>query len=68
MPTEVGMEIWHCPSPVDKKIADLLVEILDREVWDKLSLVLNEPYPLSLAEKYDLIYKLLGCKKRKEVA
>jgi len=68
MPTEVGMEIWHCPSPADKELASLLVETLDSRAWNKLRLALNEPYPSTLAEKYDLIYKLLGCKKRKEVA
>lgn len=56
-------QIWHCPSEPDRKLAELLVGRLDSVVWIKLALHFHKHYPNNLAEKYDLVYRLLGCKK-----
>ena len=55
-------EIWHCPSEPDRALADILVRVTGFEAWWQLAIRFNQPYPNTLAGKYDLAYRLLGCK------
>ena len=56
-------QIWHCPCQPDRELAEILVKHLGFDTWFRLSAYFGKPYPHSLAEKYDLIYRLMGCKK-----
>lgn len=60
--TDARSETWHCPCPADKDLVNLLVRILTANVWVRLSKHFNTGYPLSVADKYDLVYRLVGCK------
>lgn len=59
----VGQQIWHCPSELDRKLADMLVGNLPSHVWQQLGQHFGKGYPHTQADKYDLVYRLLGCKK-----
>jgi len=54
-------EIWHCPCQPDRELAELLVKMA--LPWKQLADHFGKPYPYSLADKYDLVYRLFGCKK-----
>ena len=56
-------EIWHCPSEPDRELAALLVGKLTNDAWLSLARHYSKPYPFTLAEKFDLVYRMLGCKK-----
>ena len=56
-------EIWHCPSEADRQLAIVLVAQLNQVAWLTLAVYFDKGYPYSLANKYDLVYRLLGCKK-----
>ena len=56
-------QIWHCPSEADRELAALLVGFINSEVWQQIANHLNKPYPFTLADKFDLVYRMLGCKK-----
>lgn len=60
---EVQEQIWHCPYQPDRELADILVG--QAMPWKKLAAHFRKPYPYSLVDKYDLVYRLLGCKKDK---
>ena len=57
-PAEV---IWHCPCQPDRNLAEILVK--QQMPWKELAEHYGKPYPYTLADKYDLVYRLLGCKK-----
>ena len=56
-------QIWHCPCQPDRELADILVHQFSFEVWRKIATRFGKGYPHLLAEKYALIYRLIGCKK-----
>jgi hypothetical protein len=58
---EVLEQIWHCQSKFDRALADILVS--QEMPWSKLAAHFGKPYPYILADKYDLVYRMLGCKK-----
>lgn len=62
MATAIEDGIWHCPCKPDRELADILVRMLTANVWVRLSKHFGEGYPLSLADKYHLAYRLIGCK------
>lgn len=62
MATATEEEIWHCRCKADRELADILVRMFTANVWVRLSKHFGEGYPLSLADKYDLAYRLIGCK------
>jgi len=61
MQAHTQSEPWHCQA--DKDLADILVRMLSANVWVRLSKHFNTGYPLSAVDKYDLIYRLIGCKR-----
>lgn len=56
-------QIWHCPCQPDRELADILVRTTKPDVWQKMAEHFGKPYPYTLADKYDLVYRLLGCKR-----
>lgn len=56
-------QIWHCPSEPDRELAELLVRTFTAPVWSDLAYHFKLGYPYTLADKFDLVYRLLGCKK-----
>ena len=56
-------QIWHCPCEPDRELARILVRELKSDAWYRLAAHLGKPYPYTLAGKFDLIYRLMGCKK-----
>ena len=56
-------EIWHCPNEPDRELAALMVGCLKPNIWHQIAQHFQKPYPYTLAEKFDLVYRLLGCKK-----
>ena len=55
-------EIWHCPSEPDREIAEILVRHQTPAQWEAIAKHFSRPYPVTLADKFDLIYRMLGCK------
>ena len=56
-------DIWHCPSKVDRELAEILVECQTAEQWNAIAKHFGKEYPYTLPDKFDLIYRLFGCKK-----
>jgi hypothetical protein len=55
--------IWHCPSSADRELAEILVRHQTPAQWQAIANYFKKDYPTTLVEKFDLIYRLLGCKK-----
>lgn len=55
-------EEWHCSSEADRKLADIMVELLSPQVWEKLAKHFGTEYPHHIEDQYHLIYKMFGCK------
>ena len=54
---------WHCPSEIGRELADILVKFHKPEYWRDLANHFGKPYPQTEADRYDLVYRLLGCKR-----
>ena len=60
---KITAEVWHCPSKSDKELAEILVRHQTATQWYAIAKHFGKEYPYTLADKFDLIYKMLGCKK-----
>jgi len=54
--------IWHCKCETDRKLAELLVKHIDDRTWVQLAKHFGKPYPYAEPARYDLVYRLMGCK------
>ncbi len=55
-------KIWHCPADIDKQLAEIMVGSLGSRQWKSLSDKYHKNYPVTMADKYDLVHRMLGCK------
>lgn len=54
--------IWHCSCQPDRYLAKTLNGYLSDRELRLLAEKLGRPVPTCLADRYDIIYRIIGCK------